>query len=62
MIYEGISVEWKLPQYKFFDFTLRLLQFWKSNPVNSIFKIEQLIDKKTYLTIKIHKINLDINL
>ena len=51
MIYEGISVEWKLPQYKFFDFTLRLLQFWKSNPVNSIFKIEQLIDKKTYLTI-----------
>lgn len=46
MIYEGISVERKLPQYKFFNFTLRLLQLWKSNLVNSIFKIEQLIDKK----------------
>lgn len=39
MIRKGISVECKLPLCRFFNFTLNLLQLWKSNLLKFIFKI-----------------------
>ena len=49
MIYKSISVEQKLALYKLFNFTLSLLQLWKSNVVKSIFKIGQLIDQQKFI-------------